>query len=54
MQRVDSNIAQVEVENNALQAEVKELSKPSRILAEAEKHGLSIKNSNVKQATQTN
>ncbi|MGP4072557.1 cell division protein FtsL [Piscibacillus sp. B03] len=54
IQRVNSNIEQVKTDNNALQAEVKELSKPSRILAEAEKHGLSIKNSNVKQASQTN
>ncbi|SEP55164.1 cell division protein FtsL [Piscibacillus halophilus] len=54
LQKVNSNIEQVKTENNALHAEVKEMSKPSRILAEAEKHGLTIKNANVKQASQTN
>ncbi|TFB23304.1 cell division protein FtsL [Filobacillus milosensis] len=54
IQQVNQNITHYQSENTTLVAEVKEMSKPSRILAIAEEHGLNIKNAKVKQASQSN
>ncbi len=53
IQQLDSNIETIQSQNVSLHAEVQELSNPTRILTIAEKHGLDIKNSNVKQANNT-
>mgnify|MGYP001240444707 FL=1 len=53
IQQLDRNIDAIQSQNVSLRAEVQELSNPTRILTIAEKHGLDIKNSNVKQANNT-
>ncbi|MGM8214376.1 cell division protein FtsL [Bacillaceae bacterium W0354] len=54
LQVMNNKIENVKLQNNNLSAEVKELSKPSRISAIARENGLNIKNANVKQASNLN
>ncbi|MBO8155339.1 MAG: cell division protein FtsL [Bacillaceae bacterium] len=51
IQTVESQIHHQQLENRVLEAKVNELKKPSRILEIAKKHGLTIKDSSVKQAS---
>ncbi|GEL75973.1 cell division protein FtsL [Tenuibacillus multivorans] len=54
VQQMNQEIEQLQSENTSLRAEVKQMSKPSRIWSIAEEHGLTIKNAEVKQASHTN
>ncbi|MRG85499.1 cell division protein FtsL [Salinibacillus xinjiangensis] len=50
VQELQTKIEEQTLVNNTLQAEVKQLSEPSRILEVAKKNGLNIQNSKVEQA----
>ncbi|TCT26876.1 cell division protein FtsL [Melghiribacillus thermohalophilus] len=51
IQTIENEISNQQIENRVLEAKVNELKQPSRILAIAKENGLTIKNSNVKQAS---
>ncbi|PKR78532.1 cell division protein FtsL [Halalkalibacillus sediminis] len=53
MQKVEGDIQHYQAQNTSLEAEVKELSNPNRILTIAEENGLNIRNADVKQANNT-
>ncbi len=50
IQQLESTVTEQMVMNDTLKAQKAELSEPSRILEEAKKHGLDIRNSQVVQA----
>lgn len=54
LQGLNNDIQRIKVENTTLEAQVKELSKPSRILSTAKENGLNIQNATVKRASNTN
>ncbi|RPF56086.1 cell division protein FtsL [Aquisalibacillus elongatus] len=54
VQQINEEISKQETINTTLTAEVKEMSKPSRILSIAEEHGLNIKHAQVRQASENN
>ena len=50
LQKLEQTVEQQKITNEALAFEVKELSRPERIISFAEAHGLEIQNAEVKQA----
>ena len=50
LQQLENTVQQQIIANEGLEFEVKELSRPERIISIAESHGLQIQNSEVKQA----
>ncbi|MCF3942524.1 cell division protein FtsL [Oceanobacillus alkalisoli] len=50
MQELEKSVQQQQIANEGLAFEVKELSRPERIISIAESHGLTIQNAEVKQA----
>lgn len=50
LQQLESTVQQQKISNEGLTFEIKELSRPERIISIAESHGLKIQNADVKQA----
>ncbi|MDV2582543.1 cell division protein FtsL [Alkalibacillus haloalkaliphilus] len=53
VQQLQTQVQDVQAQNNSLHAEVQELSNPNRILTIAEENGLNIRNAEVRQANNT-